>query len=257
MMEHFASFDGTTIAFRDAGAGRSVLLLHGFAADQHANWTQPGVVDDLVDAGHRVLAPDARGHGRSEKPTEPERYADDAMVRDAQALLDHLGIEAVDVVGYSMGALVSSRLVLVEPRARSLVLGGFGAGLAGGRPPANRGEIADALVADDPATIARPVARAFRAFADRTGADRQALAAIQRAPRAGPATRLEDISIPTLVIAGDRDVLVGSPQAVADRIPGARARVVHGDHLTAVGDPAFRGAIVEFLAAQPWTVSAT
>ena len=62
--------------------------------------------------------------------------------------------------------------------------------------------------------------------------------------------------MPTLVIAGDRDVLVGSPQDVADRIPGATARVVRGDHLTAVGDPAFRGAIVEFLAAQPWTVAA-
>ena len=106
-MERFASFDGTTIAYRDEGAGRPVLLLHGFAADQHANWTQPHVVDALVDAGHRVLAPDARGHGASEKPTDPARYADDAMVRDARALLDHVGVDAVDVVGYSMGALVS------------------------------------------------------------------------------------------------------------------------------------------------------
>ncbi len=255
-MERFASFDGTTIAYRDEGAGRPVLLLHGFAADQHANWTQPQVVDALVDAGHRVLAPDARGHGASDKPTDPARYADDAMVRDARALLDHVDVDAVDVVGYSMGALVSSRLVLVEPRARSLVLGGFGAGLAGRRPRASRGAIADALLADDPATIADPVARAFRAFAERTGADRQALAAIQRSARPGAPARLDAITVPTLVIAGDRDVGVGSPQDVADRIPGATARVVRGDHLTAVGDPAFRGAIVEFLAAQPWTVPA-
>jgi len=257
VMQRFASFDGTTIAYRDEGTGRPVLLLHGFAADQDANWTQPHVVDALVDAGHRVLAPDARGHGASAKPTDPARYADDAMVRDAQALLDHVGIDAVDVVGYSMGALVSARLVLVEPRARSLVLGGLGAGLTDGRPPANRSAIADALLTDDASTITNPVARAFRTFAERTGADRQALAAIQRAPRAAAPTRLEAISVPTLVIAGDRDVLVGSPQALADRIPGAAARVIRGDHLTAVGDPAFRGAIVEFLAAQPWTVPAT
>ena len=255
-LQRFASFDGTTIAYRDEGSGRAVLLLHGFAADQHANWTQPHVVDALVEAGHRVLAPDARGHGASAKPTEPQAYADDAMVRDARALLDHLDIDAVDVVGYSMGALVSARLVLVEPRARSLVLGGLGAGLAGERRRASGSTIADALLADDTSTIADPMARAFRAFADQTGADRHALAAIQRAPRPGTPTRLEAIAIPTLVIAGDRDVLVGSPQGVADRIPGATARVIRGDHLTAVGDPAFRGAIVEFLAAHPWTVPA-
>jgi pimeloyl-ACP methyl ester carboxylesterase len=256
-MQHFASFDGTTIAYRDEGTGRPVLLLHGFAADHHANWAQPHVVDALVDAGYRVLAPDARGHGASEKPTDPRRYGDDAMVRDAQALLDHVDIEAVDVVGYSMGALVAARLVLVEPRARSLVLGGLGAGLAGERRRASRATVADALLADDPSSIADPVGRAFRAFAERTGADRGALAAMQRAPRPTAPTRLEDIDVPTLVIAGDRDVLVGSPEPIADRIPHATARVVRGDHLTAVGDPAFRGAIVDFLDAQPWTVRST
>jgi pimeloyl-ACP methyl ester carboxylesterase len=179
------------------------------------------------------------------------------MVLDAQALLDHLSIGAVDVVGYSMGALVAARLVLVDPRARSLVLGGLGAGLAGERRRANRGAVADALLADDPSSIADPLARAFRAFAERTGADRRALAALQRAPRRAGPTRLEAIAIPTLVIAGDRDVLVGSPEVVADRIPGANACLVSGDHLTAVGDPAFRGAIVDFLAAQPWTVAGT
>jgi len=251
-LRHFDSFDGTRIAYLDAGSGRPVVLLHGFAADHVANWVQPGVVDALVAAGHRVIAPDARGHGASAKPTDPQRYADDAMARDARALLDHTGLDAVDVVGYSMGALVSARLVLVEPRARSVVLGGIGAGLAGERR-LERAGIANALLAEDPASIANPVARAFRAFADRTGADRRALAAIQQAPRPPEPTRVEAIDLPTLVVAGDRDVLVGSPHALADRIPGATARVVSGDHLTAVFDPAFRAVIVEFLAAQRWT----
>ena len=174
------------------------------------------------------------------------------MVRDARALLDHEDLRAVDVVGYSMGSLVSARLVLTEPRARSLVLGGIGAGLASPRR-LERAGIADALLADDPSSISNPVAKAFRTFADRTGADRRALAAIQRAPRPAGSTPVEAIAVPTLVIAGDRDVLVGSPNALADRIPGALARVVSGDHLTAVFDPAFRAAIVEFLAAQRWT----
>src|SRR6478672_13252418 len=106
-MERFASFDGTGIAYTIVGSGPDALLLHGFAADHHVNWVAPGIVDALVAAGRRVIAYDARGHGQSDKPHDPAAYENDAMVRDARSLLDHLGVESVDVVGYSMGALVS------------------------------------------------------------------------------------------------------------------------------------------------------
>ena len=246
-MRHFRSFDDTDIAFIDVGAGPPVLLLHGFAADHQANWVTPGVVDALVDSGRRVIAPDARGHGASEKPTDPTRYAGSAMVEDARALLDQLSVPEVHVVGYSMGAMVASRLVPREPRACSLVLGGIGDATAHGRPPANGARIAEALLAEDPSTITEPVGRAFRRFADRMGADRRALAAIQRAPSRLRATSFQDITVPTLVLVGDHDTLLGSPQALADRIPGASLRIIPGDHITAVGGPAFKGSIVEFL----------
>ena len=166
-----------------AGEGPDVLLLHGFAADHHVNWVAPGVVDALVAAGRRVIALDARGHGESDKPHDPAAYENDAMARDAPGLLDHLGVEHVDVVGYSMGALVSTRLVPDEPRARSCVLGGIG-GKSRGRSRVlrhgRRDLIADALEADDAASsITDASARAFRSFAEQTGADRLALAAIQ------------------------------------------------------------------------------
>jgi pimeloyl-ACP methyl ester carboxylesterase len=244
----FASFDDASLAYESSGDGPPVLLLHGFAADSMANWVRPHVVEALVAAGRRVIALDARGHGQSDKPHNPAAYSDDAMIRDAQALLDHLGIDRVDVCGYSMGAMTTYALVAREPRARSAVLGGVGGGL-GGRALAERApRIAEGLLADEPGTITDPVGKAFRAFADSTGADRQALAAIQRSSR----PRLPEgtaITVPTLVIAGDRDTLVGSPNDLAARIPGATVRVVSGDHLTAVFDPAFREAIVDFLAA--------
>ena len=66
--------------------------------------------------------------------------------------------------------------------------------------------------------------RAFRSFAEHTGADRFALAAIQRAATPEARTRLGDFNVPTLVIVGDGDTLAGSPQELADRIP-ARSRV--------------------------------
>ncbi len=250
-MEHFRSFDGAQIAFVQAGAGPDVLLLHGFAADHIANWVAPGVFDALVSAGHRVTAWDARGHGQSDKPHDPEAYAGDTMARDAQALLDHLDILSVAVVGYSMGAIVSSRLVPSESRAHALVLGGVGGRLAAGAPVTRRSTIADALVTDDVRSITNVAARAFRRFADRTGADRQALAAIQRAPRATEPWRLSEISVPTLVIVGDGDTLAGDPGELAAAIPGAVAKVVRGDHLTAVADPDFRRSIVDFLAHIP------
>jgi pimeloyl-ACP methyl ester carboxylesterase len=246
-LDRFTSFDGVGIAYMTAGQGPDALLLHGFAADHRVNWIVPGVVDALVAGGRRVIAYDARGHGASDKPHDPVAYAGDAMVRDARGLLDHLGVEQVDVIGYSMGALVSSRLAPVEPRTRSLVLGGIGGGMRGGRGLSGdrRSAIAEALETDDPRSVTNVSARAFRRFADRTGADRLALAAIQRAPV--DVTRLAAISVPTLVIVGDGDTLAGSAQDLADRIPGAVARVVHGDHLGAVGDPAFRAAVVEFV----------
>jgi pimeloyl-ACP methyl ester carboxylesterase len=249
-MDRFSSFDGTEIAYLDKGQGPVALLLHGFAADHRVNWVVPGVVDALVASGHRVVAPDARGHGRSDKPHDPTAYGGDAMVSDAQALLDHLQVEQVDVVGYSMGSLVSSRLVPLEPRARSLVLGGVGGRLGGEPRPSNSAAIADALEADDPETIADPAARAFRTFADSTGADRLALAAIQRAP-VGARAELDRIAVPTLVLTGDKDVLVGPPDVLAGRIPGATSKVVSGDHLSAVTDPAFARSIVEFLDSVP------
>ncbi len=250
-MERFSSFDDTHIAYLDTGgAGDPVFLLHGFAADHRVNWVVPGVVEALEAKGYRVIAPDARGHGQSDKPHDPASYGGDAMVHDVQALMDHLQVASVHVVGYSMGSLTSARLVPQEPRARSLILGGVGGRLGAVRRSANRTGVADALETDDPSTIADPVARAFRKFADLTGADRLALAAIQRAPM-GDAAELDRIAVPTLVLTGDRDILVGPPDELAALIPCARVQVILGDHLGAVNDPAFPASIVDFIGAVP------
>src|SRR6478672_6217583 len=117
-MDQFTSFDGLPIAYTVAGAGPDVLLLHGFASSAQGNWIAPGIRDAIVASGRRVIAYDARGHGESGKPHDPAAYENGAMRQDAHALLDHLGIERVDLVGYSMGALVSSQVAQHEPRVR-------------------------------------------------------------------------------------------------------------------------------------------
>jgi len=247
-MAEFNSFDGTKIAYERDGDGFAVLLVHGFATDGYINWIRPGVVDALVGAGRSVITMDLRGHGASDKPHDPAAYAGDAMVRDVRGLIDHLGLDRLDVAGYSMGAWTALRLIGDEPRVRRAVLGGIGGAMLG-REPQRSGGIADAMLTDDKRSIDNPIAKSFRDFADLTGADKQALAAIQRSERFGPpdASELSSIAIPVLVLCGDNDPLAGDPQTLADRLGNARAVVVGGSHLNVVNNTAFHHAMLEFL----------
>lgn len=244
--------DGLAIAYRSWGddrPGRPVVLHHGFAADGLINWVWPGIVDGLLAAGHRVIAVDARGHGASDKPHDPARYGEARMAADVDRLLEHLGLEEISLVGYSMGAIVSLIVAATNPAVRRLVVGGIGAGVVelGGvdRRVIEPSALADALEADDPATIPSGEARNFRRFADSTGADRLALAAQARSVHRR-AIATGDITAPTLVVAGADDPLAAHPERLAAAIPGARHVVIAGDHLGAVG-PELLASIVSFL----------
>jgi pimeloyl-ACP methyl ester carboxylesterase len=247
-VKSFESFDGVRIAYEELGDGDATLLHHGFASDSKINWVRTGVARAIVDAGRRVVLIDARGHGRSEKPHDIEAYLGGAMEHDVQALLDRLEIEEVSVVGYSMGSFVAVRLAVSDPRVHSLVLGGTGTleGSFSSREQAQ--SIAEALEADDRSAIADPTALAFRDFADATGADRAALAAIQRAGCGAPGVEvLGAVTVPTLVVNGERDALIGRPDSFAGAIPQAELKLVPGDHVSAVVRREFRQAIVRFL----------
>ena len=154
----FASFDGTRIAYSDEGDGPAVVLLHGFGLGGLDNFGhfdrmlpklermralvsqrlgavpplvappaegQPGLAVRLREAGARVIVPDLRGFGASDKPQDTRAYADSAMARDVIALVRHLGLKAVDVLGFSMGSVIAAKLLaLGAPHIRSAVLAG-------------------------------------------------------------------------------------------------------------------------------------
>ncbi len=249
----FASPDGLRIAYREWDGSSElppVVLHHGFAVDGLLNWVFPGVVAALVAAGRRVWALDARGHGRSEAPHDPARYGEAIMALDLRALLDLIGTDEVDLVGYSMGAIVALLVATQDRRVRRLAIGGVGAGVVelGGvdTRAVDPGAVVDALRADDPVTIEDAGALAFRQLADASGADRLALAA-HAARRHQEPIALARITAPTLVLAGDADPLAVRPEVLAAAIAGARLERLHGDHLAAVGDPRFAPLIVEHL----------
>jgi pimeloyl-ACP methyl ester carboxylesterase len=254
-MNRFASFDGLEIAYHEWGTASSappVFLHHGFVADANSNWVYPGIVDALVGAGRRVIGIDARGHGASEKPHDSARYGFAAMSRDLITLFDVIGTAEVDLVGYSMGGMVSVITSTRDPRIRRLVVGGIGGsiveigGLDARAVPVD--QLVDALLTDDPSTLAPNVA-GFRMLADALGSDREALAAVMRAGRTinGPIP-LAEITADTLVLVGRDDPLAVRPEVLAASIPGARLQLVEGDHLTALQDPVYAPTVVGFLA---------
>lgn len=255
-MSRYVSFDGTGIAWQrwESAAGSAlppVVLHHGYAVDATVNWVLPGVVAALVAAGRDVVAPDARGHGRSDKPHSPDRYGEPTMARDLTGLCTELGLARFDLVGYSMGAVVALLAAASDARVRRLVVGGVGASVVeqGGvdAQVVRRDALLAALEAADPAGLTDAVAGRFRALADAVGADRVALAAHARAVHDG-GVALDRITAPTLLLCGDQDPLAGRPEVLADAIPHGKLRLLPGDHLTAVSHREFARSIVGFLA---------
>lgn len=193
-----------------------MLLHHGFISSAQVNWVNPKVVRALTTAGRRVATIDARGHGESGKPHDPAYYGETRMAADVRTLIDILGEPSIDLVGYSMGVIVSLITATQEPRVRRLVIGGVGA-----------------AVVDLGGVDTRVIGR-------------KALAAHATALHDQPIA-LNTITVPTLLLTGDADDLATRPDALVTAIPDATHRVVSGDHLSALRDPAFAAWLVSFL----------
>lgn len=246
---------GLDLAYDDnrpaGGNAGTVLLVHGFATSRAENWRRLGWYAAFERKGWRVIAFDHRGHGDSAKPHEAQAYARDAMVGDIFALMDHLDLGRVDLMGYSMGAHLSLRAALNEPtRVGRLVLGGVGGKMLNPTPPkAGAMTMAEAMLAPDVAAITEPTLKGFRQFAEQQGEDLAALAACSqgRGEPVGPA-ELFGLKPQTLVVAGAYDDLAGDPQDLADAIPGAKAVTLPGcDHFNAIPHALFKAAVFDFL----------
>jgi pimeloyl-ACP methyl ester carboxylesterase len=246
------TYNDTTIAYLDEGAGDPVVLVHGFASNKEVNWVFPGWIVPLKEAGFRVIALDNRGHGASSKFYETERYHIPEMTKDVIALLDHLKIEKADLVGYSMGARISAYAASHYPsRVRSATLGGMGINLCQSVSSGNT--VAKALEADRFEDVKDQTGREFRKFAEQTKSDLKALAALSYShQRIVPREDAARIRVPVLVVVGTKDDIAGSGEELAELIPGSKfVPLQDRDHMRTVGDTRFKQAVIDFLRERP------
>ncbi len=221
--------------YEDQGAGRPVVLIHGWPLSGKS-WE--GQVGPLVDAGHRVVTYDRRGFGDSSRPYDGYDY--DTFAADLAALLEHLDLRDVTLVGFSMGGGEVARYLSSHgsDRVRSAVL-------AGAVPPAlgaaAGGPLDDATVEQWRSAIAADRLEFVRGFLDNFfAADGQATVSDavkhfcwQIASVASPkgtadcvtafATTdfrgdLEKVDVPLLVLHGAQDAVVPF-EASGQRVP--------------------------------------
>ena len=215
--------DGVRIYYEVAGDGPPVVLVHGFSAN-HLHWRTSGLAAGLRDA-YSLIAIDARGNGASDKLYEPEAYVVQKRVADILCVLDALGHEQVNFLGYSNGAEDGFGLASIAPeRLCSLVAI---SGRSTGIPPERRVGYLEASKRLRDMTVEDLVA--IRPADQREAAalnDPLALAAIQLAKSQGIfmediSAFLEDLSVPCLVMAGTEEPDYAIIRDGAARIPTA------------------------------------
>jgi pimeloyl-ACP methyl ester carboxylesterase len=251
MPEFVTASDGIALAYERHGEGPPVVLVHGFGSSRMQNWKSTGWFSGLTQAGFSIVAMDCRGHGDSGAPHDEKFYGHDRMAEDVVSVMAAARLSQASILGYSMGGFIGLRLLASYPQyVTRLAIAGVGEnylsdGISG---PAARAMLAEALLTPDKDSITDPRGRMFRAFADQPGKDRFALAACMRAM--SPHLSLDvlaQLACPILVVCGSDDDTAGRPEPLAAALADAKAVAIPGrDHMSAVGDPRTRQAVIDF-----------
>ncbi|WP_374943372.1 alpha/beta fold hydrolase [Sphingomonas sp.] len=243
----FESFDGTQLAWHEMGEGRAVVLLHGFFSDAKTNWIRYGHAAAIARRGFRVVMPDLRAHGESDKPHDPAAFPRDALTRDGHALVAHLGLTDYDLGGYSLGARTTSRMLATGATPRRVIFSGMGLeGLVDTGRRAGHFRYILTHLGQHPRGTPEWLAEAFLKT---TGGDAQALLGILDTFADTPRMTLDTFAQPTLVVCGAEDFDNGSAVALAEALPDARYVEVPGGHMSSVVKPELGQAMADFLAA--------
>ena len=243
---HWTASDGVELAWREVGQGRPVVLLHGLFSDAEMNWIKFGTAGRIAAKGFRVIMPDHRAHGLSDKPHGAEHYPKGILARDVRELVALLGLTDFDLGGFSLGTRTTVEAVGEGMRPRRAILGG--AGLEGLRNWERRKNFfVEAIDRFDSVQRGDPHWLSIQ-FMKSQKVDRVAARHLLDSFEDAFIDWLQAFTMPTLVVCGDQDEDNGSAEELANVLPNAVFREVPGTHMSSVTKPAFGEAIAEFLA---------
>lgn len=236
----FQSFDDTKIVYTDEGDGKPVLLIHGFI-NSRKSWDKTELKKDLIAKGYRVIVPDLRGNGDSDKPHDDDAYSQNAEVTDLMFLMVHLRISKYEVIGYSRGSILAAKLLTLDRRVKKAVLGGMGIDFT--NPNWDR----RIMFRNAFNGIVTEETKEAVDYAKSIGADLKSLYLQQKHQSVTSKKSLSKVKIKVLVIAGDKDMDNGDPVELQKAIPKGKLKIVKGDHNGTYKTKAFSEAILSFL----------
>ncbi len=216
----------------ERGTGEPLILLHGNGEDgsYFVHQLEPF-------AEHfRVIVPDTRGHGQTPRGSAP--FTIRQFAADLLAFMDLHGIRRAHLLGFSDGGNIALVFALAHPeRVGKLILDGANLDASGVKRSVQL-----------PIEIGYRIARLSARRSPEARRHAELLGLMVNDPNVHP-DELARIQSPTLVIAGDRDMIRPShTRLIADRIPGARLAILPGDHFLANKAPGpFNETVLRFL----------
>jgi pimeloyl-ACP methyl ester carboxylesterase len=238
----FTTFDGTKIHYDVKGEGFPVILVHGFMSNSNS-WKRGALISELVKEGFKVITLDLRGNGLSDKPHSLTAYENNAEIKDVMALMKHLGFKKYDVVGYSRGAILTARQLILDKHIHKAVVGGVGADFT--NPNWERRKMfAEAFSGK---AHLYPETKGAIESAKRNGVDTLVMGFLQKVQPATTPTQLSKVKKQVLVIAGDQDLDNGNPADLAKILPQSTLKTVPGNHGNTSQSEAFAKEVAIFL----------
>jgi pimeloyl-ACP methyl ester carboxylesterase len=244
---------GIKIHYEVHGSGHPVVLIHGGTVSFKNNYADFGWIESLNNNGLQVIGLDLRGHGKSGKPHDIESYGTSNLASDVVAVLDQLSLARVSLVAYSIGTAVALHLLQSAPeRFDRAALIATGDGLIG-HPPHTASNILPALLdvlsrTEYPKDLPKYLSTYWN-FVAATDGDWQAMRALAQASYAPLSmTDVAAITIPTLVISGQSDLVLGQAPKLAQALGQGRYVEVPGaDHFSLAADPSVKAAVANFM----------
>ncbi|MEI2299362.1 alpha/beta fold hydrolase [Ensifer sp. MJa1] len=242
-VEGYVERAGARIWYTTYGLGTPVVLLHG-GLGHSGNWGFQ--VPALLEAGHRVVLIDSRGHGRSTRDARPYSY--DLMALDVLAVMDRLELQKAAFAGWSDGACIAMVLASMAPERASGVF--F---FACNMDPSGTKEIEPSPMLDRCFGRHSSDYRQLSATPDDFGAFVDAVSAMQRTEPNYTAEDLGKIQVPVAIVQSENDEFIKREHAdyLARSIPGAAFILLDGvSHFAPLQRPdRFNAALTAFLAA--------